>query len=100
MPSILCDRDRLPDVLRQQRFDWITITSPEAATVFRDAWLAAGQPAVQIAAVGAGTGKALNSMEPSGLLDPAFTPTTVRHKAVLHDCLLYYSTKNEDVASL
>ena len=71
-------------MLRHNRFDWITITSPEAATVFRDAWLAAAQPTVQVAVVGAGTSKALNSMEPGGSLNPAFTPTTVRRHAPLY----------------
>ena len=70
-------RERLSDVLRDDRFDWVTITSPEAATVFREGWLAAGQPAVHIAVVGAGTGTTLSGMESSGALDPAFTPTTV-----------------------
>ncbi len=58
--------------------------------MFRDAWLAAAQPTVQVAAVGAGTGKALSSMEPSGALDPAFTPTTARRHALLcqhADCM-------------
>ena len=59
-------------MLRDNRFDWVTITSPEAATVFREGWLAADQPPVQIAAVGTGTGKALSSMEASGALAPAF----------------------------
>jgi len=73
----MCSRERLPGVLRDSRFDWVTITSPEAATVFREGWLAADRPPVQIAAVGAGTGKALSSMEASGALDPAFVPTMV-----------------------
>ena len=64
-------------MLRDNRFDWVTITSPEAATVFREGWLAADQPPVQIAAVGTGTGKALSSMEASGALAPAFVPSTV-----------------------
>uniref|UniRef100_J3LKR3 Uroporphyrinogen-III synthase n=1 Tax=Oryza brachyantha TaxID=4533 RepID=J3LKR3_ORYBR len=32
------DTDRLSDVLRDEKFDWITITSPEAAAVFLEGW--------------------------------------------------------------
>ncbi|XXG70776.1 hypothetical protein AAC387_Pa07g0180 [Persea americana] len=48
------DRNRLSTVLNTA-FDWILITSPEAASVFLDAWKAAGTPNVRIGVVGAGT---------------------------------------------
>ncbi|CAK0733830.1 hypothetical protein CVIRNUC_000340 [Coccomyxa viridis] len=51
------DRDQLPAVLQEGAFDWIIITSPEAAAVFLKGWEAAGQPEVNLAVVGAGTGK-------------------------------------------
>ena len=37
----------------------MTITSPEAASVFLEAWEAAENPQVRVAAVGAGTGRVL-----------------------------------------
>ncbi|KAF9622648.1 hypothetical protein IFM89_032569 [Coptis chinensis] len=49
------DLDRLPTVLSDTTFDWIVITSPEAGSVFLDAWRAAGTPKVRIGVVGAGT---------------------------------------------
>ena len=39
-------REQLSLLLQQQRFDWVTITSPEAASTFLEAWKAAGQPQV------------------------------------------------------
>lgn len=40
------DQARLPEVLRSQRYDWVVLTSPEAANVFLAAWRAAGTPQV------------------------------------------------------
>ena len=40
------DRDQLPAVLQEGAFDWVVITSPEAAAVFLKGWEAAGQPEV------------------------------------------------------
>jgi uroporphyrinogen-III synthase len=42
------DRAALPGVLREGAFDWVTITSPEAATVFVEAWEQAGRPQVRL----------------------------------------------------
>ncbi|RWR84119.1 uroporphyrinogen-III synthase, chloroplastic isoform X2 [Cinnamomum micranthum f. kanehirae] len=42
-------------LLQDTAFDWIVITSPEAASIFLDAWKAAGTPNVRIGVVGAGT---------------------------------------------
>ncbi|CAL0319025.1 unnamed protein product [Lupinus luteus] len=71
------DFDRLPSVLSANAFDWIIITSPEAGSVFLEAWRAAGMPHVKIGVVGAGTAsifkEALQSSERS--LDVAFTPS-------------------------
>ena len=46
--DLLCKmyRDRLPAVLSEQQFAWIVITSPEAASVFLQAWNSASQPQV------------------------------------------------------
>ncbi|XP_022014773.1 uroporphyrinogen-III synthase, chloroplastic isoform X2 [Helianthus annuus] len=51
----LPDLERLSALLSATAFDWIIITSPEAALVFLDAWKAAGSPSVKVAVVGAGT---------------------------------------------
>jgi uroporphyrinogen-III synthase len=42
-------RQMLPELLRQAPgiYDWVTITSPEAAAVFLEAWTAAGRPKVR-----------------------------------------------------
>ena len=40
-------RASLPAAIKEGAYDWITVTSPEAATVFIDAWREAGSPAVQ-----------------------------------------------------
>eukprot|EP00271_Cylindrocystis_brebissonii_P018616 TRINITY_DN5371_c0_g1_i1.p1 TRINITY_DN5371_c0_g1~~TRINITY_DN5371_c0_g1_i1.p1 ORF type:complete len:366 (-),score=62.04 TRINITY_DN5371_c0_g1_i1:296-1393(-) len=46
--------------LQADTFEWIVITSPEAAAVFLEAWGKAGRPAVRVAAVGGGTGEVLS----------------------------------------
>lgn len=48
------DVDRLPLVLRDEAYDYIILTSPEAADVFLRGWRDAGQPQLSIAAVGKG----------------------------------------------
>jgi uroporphyrinogen-III synthase len=49
------DKLKLESTLRTEKFDWIVLTSPEAASVFADSWQAAGTPVVRIAVVGKGT---------------------------------------------
>mmetsp|Transcript_26764 Transcript_26764/g.58348 ORF Transcript_26764/g.58348 Transcript_26764/m.58348 type:complete len:299 (-) Transcript_26764:461-1357(-) len=53
------DRSKLVHVLKEEKHDWVAITSPESATVFLDAWNEAGKPQVRIAVVGGGTGEIL-----------------------------------------
>ena len=40
--------------LREERFDWVAVTSPEAARVLAEAWQSAGQPRICLAVVGDG----------------------------------------------
>ena len=40
-------RQALPEALAQERLSWATITSPEAAAVFLQAWTAASHPSVR-----------------------------------------------------
>jgi uroporphyrinogen-III synthase len=54
------DADKLPGALKS--FDIVVITSPQAASVFIDAWMKAGKPTdIKIATVGKGTSKPLIS---------------------------------------
>ena len=41
-------RQHLPRVLKEDSFDWVAITSPEAASVFLDAWSEAGKPKASV----------------------------------------------------
>ncbi|GAB4822604.1 hypothetical protein N2152v2_009650 [Parachlorella kessleri] len=69
------DRDRLPELLRTHSFDWICLTSPEAANVFLGAWRQAGRPGgLRLAVVGDGTGVVLTEAE-GDALTPEFVPS-------------------------
>ena len=45
---MISHRSRLPSVLSGQSFDWVAITSPEAASVFLEAWEQSGEPKVSV----------------------------------------------------
>ncbi|KAL2346383.1 hypothetical protein Fmac_000383 [Flemingia macrophylla] len=78
------DLDRLPSVLGDNAFDWVVITSPEAGSVFLEAWRASGMPHAKIGVVGAGTAsifkEALQSSNRS--LDIAFVPSKATGKVL------------------
>lgn len=78
------DRQQLAELLRQeaQQFDWVCVTSPEAAKVFVEAWRQAGTPAVRIAVVGDGTGRVLVEAEGEAL-KPQFLPSVVSTPCLL-----------------
>ncbi|CAM0871835.1 unnamed protein product [Alopecurus aequalis] len=78
------DTDRLSSVLRDQKFDWITVTSPEAAAVFLKGWKDAGSPKVRIAVVGAGTARTFDEVLQSddGSLEVAFSPSKAMGKVL------------------
>jgi uroporphyrinogen-III synthase len=65
------DTAQLPITLKSSSFDYVIITSPEAAKVFIAGWTVAGKPAVSIACVGVATGDTLRA---AGLA-PVFTPS-------------------------
>ncbi|KAK9271018.1 hypothetical protein L1049_026606 [Liquidambar formosana] len=72
------DLDRLSSVLSADTtFDWIVITSPEAGSVFLDAWKAAGTPNVKVGVVGAGTASIFKEVMQSSKqsLNVAFAPS-------------------------
>ncbi|GIL68477.1 hypothetical protein Vafri_21746 [Volvox africanus] len=70
------DRALLPILLSEaaEQYDWVTITSPEAAAVFLEGWEQAGNPKVRTAVVGGGTGDVL--------LQGGITPDYVPSKAL------------------
>ncbi|KAJ6344643.1 hypothetical protein OIU76_006211 [Salix suchowensis] len=65
-------------------FDWIVITSPEAGSVFLEAWKAAGTPKVKVGVVGAGTASIFEEVMQSSerSLDVAFTPSKANGKVL------------------
>jgi uroporphyrinogen-III synthase len=66
------DRRSLAPALKEEPgYGYVAITSPEAAKVFLEGWLAAGKPSVSVASVGEATAAALRS----GGVDPVFTPS-------------------------
>ncbi|KAG2542917.1 hypothetical protein PVAP13_9NG813500 [Panicum virgatum] len=78
------DTDRLPEVLSNDKFDWIAITSPEAAAVFLRGWKAAGSPKVRVAVVGAGTARVFDEVSQSDdqSLEVAFSPSKAMGKVL------------------
>ncbi|KAJ0246368.1 Uroporphyrinogen-III synthase [Hirschfeldia incana] len=75
------DFDRLSSVLTDKSFDWIIITSPEAASVFLQAWKAACSPKVKVGVVGAGTARVFEEAV-QGALHVAFTPSKATGKVL------------------
>eukprot|EP00899_Mesostigma_viride_P024524 jgi/Mesvir1/5256/Mv15373-RA.1 len=71
------DAATLPGALKES-WDWVCITSPEAAAVFLRAWREAGQPAIDVAVVGEGTGKVLAAAG----VKPAFVPPIANAKSM------------------
>ncbi|KAG0480328.1 hypothetical protein HPP92_011186 [Vanilla planifolia] len=68
------DLHKLSSLLQDVMFDWIVITSPEAGSVFLEAWRAAGSPRAQIGVVGTGTASVFHEVSqlPDRTLDVAF----------------------------
>lgn len=65
-----------------ERIDWVVITSPEAATVFINAWREAGCPRLpRLAAVGRATGDFLRAVG----LDVAFAPSKAIGKMLVKE---------------
>ncbi|GLT92233.1 hypothetical protein SLE2022_100810 [Rubroshorea leprosula] len=82
------DLDRLASVLSaKMAFDWIVITSPEAGSVFLEAWTAAGTPNVRIGVVGAGTASIFHDVVRSSKLslDIAFAPSKATGKVLVSE---------------
>ena len=83
LPCIAFERlpgyDALCEVLASEESDWIVITSPEAASVFVEAWRESGSPSLaRLATVGAGTAQALAAVE----LQVDFVPSKATGKTL------------------
>ncbi|XP_047336991.1 uroporphyrinogen-III synthase, chloroplastic isoform X2 [Impatiens glandulifera] len=90
----LPDLDKLTSLLQEATFDWIVITSPEAGSVFLDAWKAAGTPSVRIGVVGAGTASIFEeAKQTSNSIDIAFAPSKATGKVLAIE-LPRYGNKN------
>ncbi|KAM1134057.1 hypothetical protein ACFX19_043939 [Malus domestica] len=78
------DLDRLSTLLSDTTFDWIVITSPEAGSVFLEAWKAAGTPNVMVGVVGAGTASIFEEVVQSSKrsLNIAFVPSKATGKVL------------------
>lgn len=75
------DLEKLPTCIRELTFEWIVVTSPEAASVFLEGWKAAGSPHVKIAVVGSGTAQVFESVEVEGQkLQVDFIPSRANAK--------------------
>ncbi|CAO2837146.1 unnamed protein product [Amaranthus hypochondriacus] len=76
------DLDKLHSTLRETKFDWIVITSPEAGLVFLEAWRAAGSPFVKVGVVGTGTASVFKVVQSSNCLQVAFSPSKATGKVL------------------
>ncbi|XP_006830088.2 uroporphyrinogen-III synthase, chloroplastic [Amborella trichopoda] len=95
------DLKRLSSMLSDNTFDWVIITSPEAGSVFLDAWREAGYPKVQIGVVGAGTASVFDKVVQSSEspLNLAFCPSKATGKVLASElpmrgktCTVLYPT--------
>lgn len=71
----------LAPALSSRTWAWVIVTSPEAASVLADAWVAAGRPRLRIAAVGTATSKALTGAG----LDVEFVPGKATGKSLVEE---------------
>ena len=86
------DTDKLPATLSSKRFDYIAITSPEAAKVFASAWKEAGEPQLGVvAAVGKATKDALSSLG----IDVGFVPSKATAATLVQELPLSQTAQGE-----
>eukprot|EP00850_Spirogloea_muscicola_P004152 SM000017S02892 [mRNA] locus=s17:884584:887160:- [translate_table: standard] len=82
------DLQRLGETLRDVEFEWIVLTSPEAASDFLNGWREGGSPSVRLAVVESGTGEVIcnagaESEANSQSVNVFFTPTKAIGKALV-----------------
>ncbi|KAL2632007.1 hypothetical protein R1flu_016693 [Riccia fluitans] len=76
------DYPKLANTLRENEFEWVVVTSPEAAAVFLSGWRAASFPKVRIAVVGSGTGEVFEEAR-DDRINVAFTPSKATAKVLV-----------------
>ncbi|XP_068636416.1 uroporphyrinogen-III synthase, chloroplastic-like isoform X2 [Aristolochia californica] len=78
------DMERLSTLLSDNLFDWVVITSPEAGSVFLEAWKAAGTPKVCLGVIGVGTASVFEKVMRSHhrSLQIAFSPSKATGKVL------------------
>ena len=79
--SVGADRDRLPTVLKEDAFDYVVVTSPEAAAVLLEGWKQAGSPPIRVASIGESTSTALHK----GGIEVAFEPSKATAKTLAQE---------------
>ena len=99
--TVGADRDALPAVISDPAgWDWVCITSPEAAKVFLEGWREAGKPDVPVATVGKGTAKILAAEYASGTLTaPTFTPSKANAETLVDELPLNASAPRRAASS-
>lgn len=76
------DSDKLPDALKKETYGWIVITSPEAASVFIEAWRKADYPSTgRISVVGQATGDILRAVG----IKVSFQPSKATGKTLVQE---------------
>ena len=86
------DIDELLPTLASNRFDYVAITSPEAAKVFASAWIDADRPKMGVvAAVGKATGEALKEFG----IDVGFVPSKATAATLVDELPLSNAAKDE-----
>ena len=88
------DIDELIPTLSSKCFDYVAITSPEAAKVFASAWIDAGRPEIGVvAAVGKATGEALKQYG----IDVGFVPSKATAATLVDELPLSDAAKDEGI---
>jgi uroporphyrinogen-III synthase len=72
------DAPALPEALGKEQWEYVVITSPEAAGVFLEGWEAAGKPSLTVACVGTATEDSLKR----GGINPVFVPSKATGKTL------------------
>lgn len=86
------DTSKLVPTLSSTKFDYVAITSPEAAKVFASAWIEAGRPGLGVvAAVGKATEEALKEYG----VDVGFVPSKATAETLVNELPLSDSAGNE-----
>ena len=86
------DTQKLGPTLSSTKFDYVAITSPEAAKVFASAWVDVGCPEIGVvAAVGKATGDTLKKFG----VDVGFVPTKATAETLVNELPLSDSAQNE-----